>query len=681
MAADVVGRAVIKITGELDQNTGPKIAQGFKKALIPAISALGAFGVAAVQSIHAASDLNEQISKSSVIFGKQSSEIRNFANEAAQSLGLSSRAALDASSNFGIIAQGAGLSGRAAVDFSKQFTTLAGDLASFSNTSTDEAITAIGAALRGEAEPIRRYGVLLDDATLRQQALKMGLISTTKDALTPQQRALAASQVILKQTAKAQGDFARTSSGAANQGRILAATSENLKAKLGAGLLPTYVKLQQIALKTLDWMKNHQTAVKTLAAAMAGIAVVIVGVNVAMAALALNPVTLTIIGVVGALALLALGFRKAWEHSALFRSFVAQSFDAVVLVINAALWAFQQLFAALGHVPGFGWATRVSEGIEHVRNNLTELDKKVTSSAENFKKLGDAAEDETAKLARMFVLTSLPEQVGAAFSKLPKRVQLDFSTNVPQTIKDVTELAGTIKNVKPAQIKAIIDASGVKTSVADIQKRLAKEQKIKLALDPTLLQRQLAAEGVKISQTEAKLILSGDPTKFNQVLIEGVTRANRAHPEPKLDLDRTVADSIIAKYVKDANGKRPKPKLDLDDSEARRKLALFVADSAAQLAAKLGGIFTVPGRNASGTQNWRGGLTWVGERGPELIDAPKGTRIYSNEESERKAGASTTVTNNFNLYGPNSLALARREADAARRYGARFGAAGMAAAI
>lgn len=43
--------------------------------------------------------------------------------------------------------------------------------------------------------------------------------------------------------------------------------------------------------------------------------------------------------------------------------------------------------------------------------------------------------------------------------------------------------------------------------------------------------------------------------------------------------------------------------------------------------------FRLPGMNAEGTNYWRGGLTWVGEQGPELINAPKGTRILSNENS------------------------------------------------
>lgn len=44
------------------------------------------------------------------------------------------------------------------------------------------------------------------------------------------------------------------------------------------------------------------------------------------------------------------------------------------------------------------------------------------------------------------------------------------------------------------------------------------------------------------------------------------------------------------------------------------------------------------GRNAGGTENWRGGLTWVGEAGPELVNLPQGSNIYSNQESQQMGG-------------------------------------------
>ena len=58
----------------------------------------------------------------------------------------------------------------------------------------------MGATLRGETEPIRAYGVILNERDVKERAMAMGLISTTKDALTPQQKTLAAQAEILAQT-------------------------------------------------------------------------------------------------------------------------------------------------------------------------------------------------------------------------------------------------------------------------------------------------------------------------------------------------------------------------------------------------------------------------------------------------------------------------------------------------
>jgi TP901 family phage tail tape measure protein len=45
------------------------------------------------------------------------------------------------------------------------------------------------------------------------------------------------------------------------------------------------------------------------------------------------------------------------------------------------------------------------------------------------------------------------------------------------------------------------------------------------------------------------------------------------------------------------------------------------------------------GRNAQGTDYWRGGLTWVGEKGPELIELPRGSKVFSNEKSMEMMGS------------------------------------------
>jgi hypothetical protein len=188
--------------------------------------------------INSASDLSETVAKTGELFGASTDEIVAWSTTASTAFGQSQQQALDAAATFATFGRAAGLGGADLVGFSTQLTELASDLASFNNTSPEQAINAIGAALRGETEPMRAYGVLLDDASMRAQALKMGLIETTKEALTPQQKVLAAQALILAQTTTAQGDFARTSDGLANSSRSLTAQWEDMKATLGSALLP-----------------------------------------------------------------------------------------------------------------------------------------------------------------------------------------------------------------------------------------------------------------------------------------------------------------------------------------------------------------------------------------------------------------------------------------------------------
>ena len=208
-----------------------------------AFAALGAAAIAgAGVAIQKASDLNETISKVGVIFGDANESIQKFADNAAKSLGQTRQQALDAAATFGIFGKSAGLSGEGLAKFSTDFTTLASDLASFNNTTPEQAINAIGAALRGESEPLRAYGVLLNDASLKAAALELGIYDGN-GALTAQQKILAAQKVIYEQTTDAQGDFARTSDGLANTQRILSAQIQNIITDLGTVLLPIALQL------------------------------------------------------------------------------------------------------------------------------------------------------------------------------------------------------------------------------------------------------------------------------------------------------------------------------------------------------------------------------------------------------------------------------------------------------
>ena len=216
---------------------GGSIDKFLKPALIGAAVAAGAFAVKlAGDAIGAARDLAETQNKVGVIFGQSSQSILDFAETAVTSLGQTQKQALNAAATFAQFGKAAGLSGEGLVGFSTELVSLSADLASFNNSTPEQAITAIGAALRGESEPLRNFGVLLDDATLRARAMEMGIYDGS-GALNQQQKVLAAHKEILAQTTDAQGDFGRTSEGLANTQKILQAAVEDAKAEIGIGLV------------------------------------------------------------------------------------------------------------------------------------------------------------------------------------------------------------------------------------------------------------------------------------------------------------------------------------------------------------------------------------------------------------------------------------------------------------
>ena len=99
---------------------------------------------------------------------------------------------------------------------------------------------------------------------------------------------------------------------------------------------------------------------------------------------------------------------------------------------------------------------------------------------------------------------------------------------------------------------------------------------------------------------------------------------------------------LFKQLINLANGKG------FDDSNLVRygeNVAQVFSDKGATARAWNNGVSKYIGRNADGTDYWRGGLTWVGERGPELVSLPQGSRVYSAEESRSMGGD----TFNFNI--------------------------------
>jgi len=186
----------------------------------------------------AADSFNAQFEGVNQVFGKGAKQVQEYAKNAAELSGVSATAALNAAKNFGVYGKAAGLAGQANADFSTTLVKTAGDLGSFYDLPTETALNAIASGLRGETEPLRQFGILLDDASLRTQALSMKLIANTKEALTPQQKVLAANALILKQVGSATNDFTNYQGTFGNALKTVQAKLEDLKTQIGQGLIP-----------------------------------------------------------------------------------------------------------------------------------------------------------------------------------------------------------------------------------------------------------------------------------------------------------------------------------------------------------------------------------------------------------------------------------------------------------
>ncbi len=198
----------------------------------------GAVLAATIQkTISGASDLAETVSKVGTVFGDQAGLVTKAADQMADSFGTPKREFLDSASQFGLIAIGMGESKDAAAALSIKFAKLAADASSFYNIDYASALEKLRAGLTGEAEPLKSLGVIMDETTMKAEALRMGLGKEGQE-LSNQAKFAARASLIQKGLAAATGDLARTMDGASNQGRKFWGMLTNLGDTIGTTLLP-----------------------------------------------------------------------------------------------------------------------------------------------------------------------------------------------------------------------------------------------------------------------------------------------------------------------------------------------------------------------------------------------------------------------------------------------------------
>ncbi len=230
---------------------GTSAMAGFVKSFGVYGGAAGAAGLGLLlkSSIDAASDLNEEISRSKAIFGESAASVRAWSTTASESLKISQREALNYNSAIGSMFKTIGFGGPTLIEMSRKMVQLGADMASFNNQDPAEMLQRLRSGLAGEAEPLRQFGVFLSEAAVKAEAYSSG-IAKTGATLTEAEKVQARYNLILKSTVDQQGDVARTGDQVAGQQRELAARVEDLQAALGQALLPVMARV----LETLnDW--------------------------------------------------------------------------------------------------------------------------------------------------------------------------------------------------------------------------------------------------------------------------------------------------------------------------------------------------------------------------------------------------------------------------------------------
>ena len=138
-----------------------------------------------------------------------------------------------------------------------------------------------------------------------------------------------ADEVIAAMSTRFKGDAAASADTAAGRMKGLGIAIDETKESIGAALMPIVNAVLPLLQRFGKWAQENSTVFVVFAGVIAGVAAAIVGTNIALAILALNPVVLTILAIVAAVALLALGFKLLWDRSRTFQDVLKGVWEAV----------------------------------------------------------------------------------------------------------------------------------------------------------------------------------------------------------------------------------------------------------------------------------------------------------------------------------------------------------------
>lgn len=186
----------------------------------------------------------ENVNLFQVSMGEFYAEAYDYAQLVSDKLGIDPSEWMRTQGVFMSMAKGFGVSEDQAYALSEGLTELSYDLSSLYNEDIDSSVQRLQSALAGEIEPIRRLGISISEATLKEYALSRG-IDESVESMTEQEKALLRSLKLMEGSANigAIGDFAKTLESPANALRVLNQQIEQFKRAIGSVLLPVIVQV------------------------------------------------------------------------------------------------------------------------------------------------------------------------------------------------------------------------------------------------------------------------------------------------------------------------------------------------------------------------------------------------------------------------------------------------------
>lgn len=201
-----------------------------------------AAGTFAVSAIGEAGNLEQSIGAIDTVFKTSSGQMHTWAQSAAQEVGLTRNEFNELGTLIGTQLKNGGTAMEDLGPKTKDLIGLGADLSSMFGGTSKEAVEALSSALKGERDPIEKYGVSLKQATIDAKAAEMGF-TKVGGSLSDEANQAATLALIMEQTADAHGNFAKESNTLQGQQQRFNAQMANTKAIIGTALLPVATAL------------------------------------------------------------------------------------------------------------------------------------------------------------------------------------------------------------------------------------------------------------------------------------------------------------------------------------------------------------------------------------------------------------------------------------------------------